>query len=219
MSSLVEFTVISLLLVISPGPNGALIIKTLSSLGPSHSVANIVGLFIATFIHGALSIFGLSTAINHMPAIYSAIKILGALYLTYIGIKAIIGVFKKVTSDSDNNTRQHIKIRARHKYRSSFIEGFLTQILNPKVSMFYLAAFPQFINFNDNSYVSSFTLVLIHASIIFSWFLGITVSYKHLSYMVGKSSFVSESIQVVMGLVLIYFGLMLSGFFSYAFSK
>ena len=86
-----------------------------------------------------------------------------------------------------------------------FTEGFLTQILNPKVSMFYLAAFPQFISFEQSSAFDAFILVAIHASIIFLWFNGIIKTISKLKFVTNMPS-LGKWVQRVSGLVMVYFG-------------
>ena len=94
MESTFSFVTIALLLVISPGPNGALVFKTVSTLGTKIASANIIGLVSATFVHGTLSILGLSVVTKNTPALFNLIKIFGAVYLFYIGLKAIISAYK-----------------------------------------------------------------------------------------------------------------------------
>jgi threonine/homoserine/homoserine lactone efflux protein len=201
-----EFAIISLLLVLSPGPNGALILKTCLNKGSKHSFVNIFGLVSATFLHGGFSIFGLSAIIKNIPSVFLTIQILGSLYLCYIGIKAIISAIKAnkvVENDDDFDTKPKTLF-------FSFIEGFLTQILNPKVSMFYLAAFPLFIDFDSVNYIStSFTLVVIHASFIFAWFAIFTLSFNKIKALFNGSKTITKYLQIFTGGVLIYFGLLI----------
>ncbi len=206
-SPLLEFSFISLVLVVSPGPNLALITKTLSHLGARHSLANITGFFIATFIHGALAILGLSIIIINSPKIYFTIKILGAAYLMYLGIKTIANVISRKTTMNDS-FKKILGDASLVRYRESFLEGFFTQILNPKVLVFYLAVFPQFLSSFKN-YFYSFILVLIHASIIFSWFSGMTILSHKITKTLSRSGLMIKVLQVLMGLVLFYFGIIM----------
>lgn len=159
IETILTFTTISILLVISPGPNGVLFLKTVPLYGKKNSMGNLLGIFTATYVHGALSFFGLSAIILSSANLFMIIKIIGALY----------SVFKKETELKDVlNTK--IKKEKKRTYKIFFIEGFLTQILNPKVSMFYLAALPQLIDFKTALASDIFTLVSIHAFTIFVWF-------------------------------------------------
>ncbi|WP_415903337.1 LysE family translocator [Neptuniibacter sp. QD29_5] len=209
MQEILTFSIVALLLVISPGPNGVLIIKTASVQGCTASFANILGLFTATFFHGAFSILGLSAILLQSAELFFLIKLLGALYLFYIGAKAIYQSFLAPALDK-TNAQHAMKKKASKSLFGSFTEGFLTQLLNPKVSMFYLAAFPQFVQFESSSYLSAFALVTIHAVIIACWFTGMTLMIDRLKAR-SKHSAAGRWVQRISGSVMIYFSTLLMG--------
>lgn len=210
MNELLTFTIISALLVASPGPNGVLIIKTISSYGKKYAYANILGLVSATFIHGALSIFGLSALILSSAELFMAFKLLGASYLLYIGIKTIYNSFE----NKNNIEEDELKVKRNKKegkISSSFIEGFFTQVLNPKVSMFYLAAFPQFINFKQAAYIDAFILVSIHAFLISIWFYAFANLLVKIKRTSKTSSKINTYVQRISGSIFVLFaGLLLT---------
>ncbi len=201
MNEILTFTIISLFLVISPGPNSVLIVKTVSRSGKKAGIENILGLVSATFIHGAISVFGLSAIILQSAQLFMLIKLIGAAYLLYLGLKTIYGTFQ---SKNELNNLERTKNTTDTAQYKNFIEGFLTQILNPKVSMFYLAAFPQFVNFENHDYFGAFILVSIHASIIFFWFLGLSICLSKIKSVSGKNP-LNQWIQRISGCILVYF--------------
>ncbi|MFV1983964.1 MAG: LysE family translocator [Thiohalomonadales bacterium] len=210
MDSILSFTTIAFLLVISPGPNGALIFKTVSTLGTKIALTNIIGLVSATFIHGVLSIFGLSTLIKNIPTLFIFIKTLGALYLFYIGLNAIFNSIKDHRKINHRDEKKSGYTGSNNKIKSRFVEGFLTQILNPKVSIFYLAAFPQFIDFKNPDYIFySFLLVSIHAAIIFSWFTLFVIIYRKIRSHFTHKGLLVKYTQAFSGFILIYFGVLI----------
>ncbi|ASP39510.1 homoserine lactone transporter [Bacterioplanes sanyensis] len=200
MNELLAFAVIATLLVMSPGPNGVLIVKTATAQGKSASMMNIIGLFLATFVHGALSIFGLSALVLQSAELFMLVKVLGAAYLFYIGAKAI---WQSLQRPNDTTDAPVIDTQTRSA-RYYFSEGFLTQLLNPKVSVFYLAAFPQFIDPASFSYMSAFALVALHASIIFVWFTAMTHAIARVKSWSRHSS-LGTWVQRLSGSVMIYF--------------
>lgn len=201
--TVVTFFFIVSLMVMSPGPNGALILKTVPLCGKKHGYFNVIGMFVAFYLHGTLSIFGLSAILVSSAKLFLVIKILGAIYLAYLGLKAIISAFKPSPQSLSvaNNT---IKQQQQTKLSTSFIEGLLTNLLNPKVSIFYLAAFPQFINIQENVIFSSYILVSIHVLFALVWFSSMVI-------FVGKSTNFFKSqrshaiLQSVIGSVLFWF--------------
>jgi len=201
MNEILAFTIISLFLVISPGPNSILIVKTVSGKGKKAAIENITGLVSATFIHGAISVFGLSTIILQSTQLFMGIKLIGAAYLLYLGLKTIYATFQ---SKNEPENLAFTKKTTSKSPSKNFMEGFLTQILNPKVSMFYLAAFPQFVNFENQDYFGAFILVSIHASIIFFWFLGMSICLSKIKSISSKNV-IGQWVQRVSGCVLVYF--------------
>ena len=206
MNEILAFTLISALLVVSPGPNGILIIQTMSASTKKFAYINILGLVVATFLHGAFSIFGLSALVLQSSELFMAVKLIGAAYLLYIGTKAIYSSFKKKEVNK-NLSRTTIK-KKEGSIKNSFIEGFLTQLLNPKVSMFYLAAFPQFIDFKNAAYFDAFVLVSIHTFFIAIWFYtfaNFLVKIKQVS----SNSKIGIYVQRITGAIFIFFAVML----------
>lgn len=182
--TIVTFFFIVSLIVMSPGPNGVLILKTVPLLGKKHGYVNVAGIFTAFYFHGTFSIFGLSAILVSSAKLFLAVKILGALYLAYLGVNALVAAFsvpkkspKSKVCCVENNS---IELSA------SFFEGFLTNLLNPKVSIFYLAAFPQFITTQENIALSSYALVTVHALCSVFWFSLMVI-------FVGKSTFLFKS--------------------------
>lgn len=220
---MLAFGLVALLLVISPGPNGVLILKTIASNPKSSALINLVGIACATFIHGSLSIFGLSALVLQSAELFMVIKLLGAAYLFYIGFKAIKGSYQRTKSSDQQQVNSAVKgldgslasdIEIKKKpsknrlmhFVTCFNEGFLTQLLNPKVSMFYLAAFPQFIGFDNPDISTAFLLVTIHAVLIISWFvLVILLVDKMKQLQQQKGSWINRWVQRVSGVVMIYF--------------
>ncbi len=200
---LLTFATISLLLVISPGPNGVLILKTVPLHGKKSAMNNVLGIFTATYLHGILSFFGLSAIILSSAELFMLIKILGALYLLFLGIKSFYSIIKKEENVKEV-LQKEIKKEKKRSHALSFMEGFLTQMLNPKVSMFYLAAFPQLIDFKNAVFMDIFLLTSIHAMTMLIWFTFFIL-------LLGKSSKAFESktvkniVQGLTGTVFLYF--------------
>jgi threonine/homoserine/homoserine lactone efflux protein len=201
-TGLLGFSLIALFLVMSPGVNTMLIINNASNFGPRITTFNIAGLCTATFFHGALSIFGISVIVLTSPRLYFVVKSLGGFYLAYIGAKmlwagiAILGgrIIQKTASGP---------VVASKSWIESFREGFITQLFNPKVSMFYLAAFPQFIGGKSTLY-EGFSLVLIHASIIAAWFFFLTFFISKMKDRM-ENPMVQSGVNIVTGAVLLCF--------------
>lgn len=197
---LVTFSTVALLLVVSPGPNGVLIAKTVPLSGKASGFASVVGFISAFYLHGALSILGISVILTKSVEAFLMVKLLGALYLMWIGVKAIMDAFRQ---------RQYVvtkpSAKTKKTLRTAYLEGFLTNTLNPKVSMFYLAAFPQFIPLGEYATRYAFLLVCIHAAVNAVWF-GLMVVLLSRIKSITKYSLFQKSLKLLTGIIFITFG-------------
>jgi len=203
---ILTFTFIASLLVMSPGPNGLLIAKTVPASGRAAGFANIFGFVCAFYLHGALSILGISIILVNSSTAFAFVKYLGAAYLCWIGLKALRDSVR-ITSAAPSAA----STRRKRRLTTAFMEGLLTNALNPKVSMFYLAAFPQFISAADSAVTSSFLLVFVHSMINAIWFGMMVILFSRLSTMARHPSF-QRWLKGVTGVVFVAFGVRLATF-------
>ncbi len=199
-----SFITVAALLVMSPGPNGVLIAQTVPTKGKLAGYANVGGFIVAFFIHGALSILGISAILLASAQAFLIVKLLGAAYLCWIGVKALVEAFTHPKS-----IPKEIRRAERATLFSAFSQGLLTNALNPKVSMFYLAAFPQFMATGAGAVASAFVLVAIHAVLNALWFGSMVALFSRLSKATRSGSF-HRWLKGVTGAVFIGFGVRLA---------
>lgn len=205
-SDILTFTFVASLLVMSPGPNGVLIARTVPTSGRAVGFANIAGFVAAFYLHGALSILGISIILVQSAVAFAIVKYLGAAYLCWIGIKALVAAYR-----GGDGPAKIAPAKRKRTLVNAFLEGLLTNALNPKVSMFYLAAFPQFISVGHTSAASSFILVFIHSMINAVWFGLMVVLFAKLTS-VARSGRFQRWLKGVTGLVFVGFGIKLASF-------
>lgn len=201
INNIITFVAVATLLVISPGPNGFLIAKTVPLSGQKAGFANIAGFVGAFYVHGTLAIFGISILLVQSATAFFIFKMLGAAYLVWIGIKAIKNAVSPNTSASSALPKGNHKASS---IRVAFLEGFVTNTLNPKVSMFYLAAFPQFISL-DESALSAYALVSAHALVNVIWFSVMILALSRVKTMASNARF-KAWLNSITGVVFIGFG-------------
>ncbi len=129
-----------------------------------------IGICSGLLIHATLSALGLSVVLSQSEFLYNTIKMIGALYLIWIGINTI--------RDFNNNTLFEVQENQRHTkylFNNSFQEGLLSNLFNPKVAIFFLAFFPQFIKPNDPILLKSLFLASIQFLIGLVWLITLTV--------------------------------------------
>ena len=200
-TNIAGFTLIAALLVLSPGPNGVLIAKTVPTSGRTAGLANVAGFVTAFYLHGALSVLGISVLLVQSAQAFLVVKMLGAAYLFWIGLKALYEALRVGSRPSPVIP----PARRTRTLAAAFSEGLLTNALNPKVSIVYLAAFPQFIPAGEGAALSAFLLVFVHSVLNAVWFGAMVLLLTRLGAAARSRTF-QRWLKGVTGLAFIGFG-------------
>lgn len=134
------FIVSGLLLNIAPGPDSLLIVTRSVGQGWRAGSAAAFGICTGTFVHIFAAALGLSAVLATSATAFTVVKIIGAAYLVYVGIGLLLN--RPARSTDAATAPQPVPALP---YRKIFLQGFLTNVLNPKVALFFLAFVPQFI--------------------------------------------------------------------------
>jgi threonine/homoserine/homoserine lactone efflux protein len=166
-ASLLAFIPVALLLTLIPGADTALVTRNALALGMRGARWTIVGIMTGCLLHATASALGLSAILATSARAYETVKLVGAAYLVWIGIQSIRGATTTVPATSGVGQAAH----APPSWSGShpFMQGFLTNILNPKVALFYLTFLPQFIPAGAPVLRTSLLLAMIHNVIGFAW--------------------------------------------------
>lgn len=132
---LIGFVLSASALAISPGPDNIFVLTQSISNGVKAGLATVFGLVSGCLVHTTLLAFGVSEVIKRSDALFFGIKLFGALYLFYLAYK----VYK-----SDGNILLEGKAAGKSS-KNLFWTGFTMNVLNPKVTIFFLAFFPGFL--------------------------------------------------------------------------
>ena len=201
LATIASFATVAALLVISPGPNGVLIAKTVPTSGKRAGFANIFGFMTAFYFHGLMAVFGISAIVMQSASLFAALKFAGAIYLIWLGIRALREALQSGRSLS--SVAPHKRQRS---LRAAFLEGLTTNALNPKVAMFYLAALPQFVPMNEPGALANvLVLVIIHSLINLVWFGMIVMVFSRLAGF-SRSPRLVRYLKGATGLVFLGFG-------------
>ena len=131
------FLTVSILINLSPGPDMIYTAARSLSQGIKAGVFSALGIFVGCLFHITAAVFGLSKVIEESVLLFSIIKYAGAAYLIYLGIRSFLNKKK---------AKREIEALPILTSRKIFFQGMLTNILNPKVAIFFLSFLPQFIN-------------------------------------------------------------------------
>jgi threonine/homoserine/homoserine lactone efflux protein len=134
--STLAFFAIACLALTSPGPDMLLIASRSVSQGRAAGFASLAGIQAGTYCHALAAAFGLSQLFLAVPLAYDVVRYVGAAYLLYLAWKAF-----RSTGTAHNPTSG----LPRYPVPQMFKQGLLTNLLNPKMALFVLALFPQFV--------------------------------------------------------------------------
>ncbi|SOC15731.1 RhtB (resistance to homoserine/threonine) family protein [Ureibacillus xyleni] len=201
MNEFVTFLLLSLFVVMSPGIDTALITKRTISDGRKDGYQMALGITTGSLVHTFAAAFGLSAILMKSAVAFEIVKYVGAIYLIYLGVSSFISRKKKTVNDEDET---HFDIK-----KSAFKQGLLSNVLNPKVAMFFLTFLPQFVKAGENATEQLIMMGVIYTLLSISWFFIYVFFINFL-----REWLMSPKVQRVMdkatGLVLIGFGLKLA---------
>jgi len=139
-----------ILLNLTPGADTIYILTRSIAHGKRAGIYSVLGIATGTLVHIFFAAVGLSIILNTSAVAFNTVKYLGAGYLVYLGIKMII---------SKTNPFEIIKLSDRTNIKTIYRQAILTNVLNPKVALFFLSFLPQFISPNNNYGVLPFLIL------------------------------------------------------------
>ncbi|WP_200890728.1 LysE family translocator [Pedobacter lusitanus] len=194
------FLLASILLNLTPGNDTIFILSKSMGQGKMAGIVSALGIGTGSIIHTVLAAFGLSVIIARSLLLFNIIKYAGAVYILYIG-------YKMLTNQTELNTDLAEENKAAD-YKKIFRDAIITNVLNPKVALFFIAFLPQFIEKSSKDTVLPFlTLGLTFITTGTIWCLILAFfSYTILKRLKGNKK-VSNYINKICGLTLIGLGI------------
>ena len=158
------------LLTITPGVDTLLVMRNTGRGGLRDGCVTSVGICSGLFIHATLSALGISLLLVETAWAFSALKWAGACYLVWLGI----GSLRQALRRGDAPAAKDVTV-ARRKVglAVSFREGLLSNVLNPKTALFYMALLPQFVDPAGNAFEQSLMLAGVHFLLAMLWQCGL----------------------------------------------
>jgi threonine/homoserine/homoserine lactone efflux protein len=135
--TLLAFATLTLLVAYFPGP--ALLYTAAQTIahGRKAGLMAMLGIHLGCYVHVVAAAFGLSAVFKHVPELYVAVKIIGALYLVWLGI----GMIRSRLGGAEMQAAAPAKT-----VRRALVDSFIVEVLNPKVALFFIALLPQFVD-------------------------------------------------------------------------
>jgi len=180
---LFAFVGVAALLTILPGADMALVTRNVLALGRRRTTLTILGICAGCMIHATASALGISAILATSATAYNVVKTVGAAYLVWLGVQSVRGssAARKFGSSAalqlgssaarqlGSSATTRPAAEAPSSRAAAFAQGFLTNVLNPKVAIFYLTFLPQFISPGEPVLTRSLLLATVHILMGMVW--------------------------------------------------
>ena len=195
--ALLAFIVAASILTITPGVDTAMVLRSAAAGGPRPAVYASIGIALGCLIWGAAVSIGLGALLAASEVAFTVVKWAGAAYLLYLGLKLIVHPRERLNL-SDVGSAQIDSLL-------SLRQGLLTNLLNPKVGVFYITFLPQFVPAGANVALFSFLLATIHVILGLAWFAALIAATIPMGRVLRRPRVVKAMDQVTGG-VFVTFG-------------
>lgn len=196
--SLLTFTVAAALLAATPGVDTALVLRTLVTAGARRALQAALGVAAGCLVWGAVVALGLGALLTASTLAFHVLKVAGAVYLLWQGLKLL----------RRKPMPEQALTAGAAPSGSAFLTGFLTNVLNPKVGVFYVTLLPQFVVTDVPAGPFIFALAAIHVGLSVLWFLLLIGAARHLQRWLSRPR-VQTVMDRVTGVLFVAFGLKL----------
>lgn len=208
---ILTFIGVALVLTLTPGADTMLVMRNVLARGARAGIMTTLGICSGLFVHATLSALGLSFILVRSATAFEVVKFVGACYLIFLGLRSLwqlLRAHRHATGGEaviDEQPSGQQKVGALRSFR----EGLLTNILNPKVAIFYLAFLPQFMHRGDPVLAKSLLLAAIHFTLGVLWLSLVAIFLGRVRVFVTRPA-VRRGLEAVTGTVLIAFGIRLA---------
>jgi RhtB (resistance to homoserine/threonine) family protein len=202
LTQFITVIIVHFLAVASPGPDFLIVTKQSITSGRKIGMLTSLGVAIGILVHVTYCLLGIGLIISKSILIFNTIKYIGAMYLIYIGIKALRAKRKNPVTEVTNTTNTSVKQTTPWQAVQT---GFLVNALNPKATLFFLALFTQVIDPQTPIFIQMLYGIEMFLA-TFIWFLVVAMAFSN-HHMKQKISRIEHWIDRVSGAVLIALGI------------
>jgi len=195
-----SFIIAAIVVVITPGIDTIMVLTRSIAHGKKAGIYSALGVSAGLLGHTCAATFGLSVILAKSALAFQVIKYIGAAYLIYIGYKAL--------TDKSDPTEIKSEKTGKAGSREMFVTGFISDILNPKIALFFLAFLPQFIVSSEiNNPIPYLLLGLIIFVITLAWCMFLAVMGSQVAGFFNKNKNAQRWTNKMSGIVFILLGL------------
>jgi threonine/homoserine/homoserine lactone efflux protein len=206
---ILAFGLVAGLLTILPGLDTAMVLRSAINDGRRHGFATALGVNSGCFVWGAGAATGVSVLLTASALAYTTLRLIGAVYLALLGLRLVRDAWRGSRNSANPSASATEATRADRSIASSWRRGFVTNLANPKVGVFYLTLLPQFIPAGAPHLLVGLLLATVHNVEGIAWFSVLILSIHVVRARMAQVR-VQRTINAVTGLVLVGFGLRLA---------
>ncbi len=203
IQSLASFVLAAGLLVVTPGLDTALILRTATSDGASQAMKAVLGIVVGCLVWGAATAVGLAALLAASEAAFTAVKWIGTAYLLWLGI----GLIRRPRRSFEGLPGSRLRM-GDHRL-GWFWKGVLQNVLNPKMGIFYISFLPQFVPAGLPPAGYTFLLAAIHGMLGLMWFAALILATRPLVHALRRPV-VLATLDRLTGCVFVAFGVNLA---------
>ncbi|MFE3022720.1 LysE family translocator [Nocardia tengchongensis] len=204
MHAVLSFAVVAGLLTVVPGLDTAVVLRVAVSRGPRNAFATAVGIGCGTLVWGVAAAAGVSALVTASEVAYSGLRIAGAIYLVWMGVGMVRAGLRRPAIVPGSEVEE-----SPQGLFGAWARGVGTNLLNPKVGVFYVAMLPQFLPDGVPSLLMGCVLAVVHNVEGMVWFAGIVGAAGVARAWLGRDG-VRRGMDVVAGTVVVGFGVKLA---------
>lgn len=195
-AQVLAFCGVALVLAVTPGPDMALVMRNGLRGGRPAAFRTILGISVGLVGWALATAVGVAAVLAASTTVFTALKIAGGIYLAYLGIRTLLALRRG----------GHVPEPQKRGLGSPFRQGLVTNLLNPKLAVFFTTLLPQFISEDDPYVVKSILLAALFVAIGLCWL----VLYGFIVGAIARSGAFRRTVEAVSGVVLLALGVRLA---------
>jgi threonine/homoserine/homoserine lactone efflux protein len=196
-SALIAYTIAATLLTVTPGMDTALVLRTAAVEGSRSAIMAALGILAGLLVWGLAAALGISALLAVSETAYTILKIAGAIYLIWLGATMLWAAARRQEKTAG--------AEAQPARRHWFVRGFFSNLLNPKIGVFYVSFLPQFVPAGVDAVAFSMLLAVIHAATGVVWFAVLVLATRSMARLVNRHA-VKRAMDGITGTAMVGFG-------------
>ena len=189
----------SIVLALIPGSDTMFILGQTIANSRKSGVFSALGVCAGILVHTFLAAFGLSIVLKNSITAFNVVKFLGAMYLVYMGIKSIKSKDSLLVNEGEV---------AKENLKKAFLQGIVTNVLNPKVALFFLAFLPQFVDAANTYGAIPFAILGLTSFMISGiWCVSLSIFASFIAVFLKKNKNFGKIINKISGTIFIVLGI------------